>query len=73
VTDFTGCNAETGKEWLKKAILAYHPDKQHGSNSDQEVAGAGEGDHKGGRNHVAFFIFFKRTRSVHAHCETFAV
>ena len=30
MTDFSGFSVETGKEVLRKAILAYHPDKQGG-------------------------------------------
>jgi hypothetical protein len=36
VTDFSGFNADIGKECVKKAILAYHPDKQGGPNSSRK-------------------------------------
>jgi hypothetical protein len=36
VTDFSGYNADTDKECLKKVLLAYHPDKQGGANSSRK-------------------------------------
>lgn len=36
VTDFSGVNAETGKAALRKAILAYHPDRQAGQGSSRK-------------------------------------
>lgn len=37
VSDFSGFTVDTGKEVLKRAILAYHPDKQQvGSGSSRK-------------------------------------